>query len=143
MINLDYYFRTDIYELNNIINKGLSFDYLKTAREYGFALYLTDKTSINLNNKNVILDVHFKNVDNILVVTNFEELKTTWLIPNTNADISSYINNNGKNERLGTKFVEPILATTLGYNGVRITSENLLVLYNTSNIKNIKVNEKQ
>jgi len=142
MVKLDYYFRTDIYELNNILKKGLNFDYYKTGREYGFALYLTDKLNVNFLNKNVILNVHFKNVYNILTVTNFEQLLTEYLIPNSTGDIASYLNTNGKNERLGTKFVQPIM-TALEYNGVRITSENLLVLYNTNNIKNIKVNKEQ
>lgn len=137
MVRLDYYFRTDIYELDNILLKGLNFDYLKTGREYGFALYLTDKVNTNFLNKNVILDVHFKNVDNILTVVNFEELKDVYLIPNISGDISSYINANGRTERLGTKFIQPYMSAN--YNGVRVTSENLLVLYNTNNIKNIKV----
>jgi hypothetical protein len=190
MINLNYYYRTDSYELNNIIKKGLSFDYYNTLREYGFSLYLTDKPKINLNNKNIVLKVHFKNLDNILRVVNFHELLTEHLnvtdatssanvnimsCPNiiggtpiesgmivglnsqTNTiengkylcygvgkplqrfiDVNSYINSFGITPRLGTKAVEPYMKAN-GYSGLHVTSENLMVLYNTSNIRYIKV----
>lgn len=190
MINLNYYYRTDSYELNNIIKKGLSFDYYNTSREYGFSLYLTDKPKINLNNKNIVLKVHFKNLDNILTVVNFQELLSEYLTvtdvtasaniniascpteigivtihegmiiglnSQTNVsengkylcvgigkplqkylDVTSYINNNGITPRVGTKVVEPYMKAN-GYTGLRVTSENLMVLYNTLNIKYIKV----
>lgn len=141
MINLDYYFRTDIYELENLLVKGLAFDYFKTSKEYGFALYLTTKPEINLTNQNIITTVHLKNLNNILIVTNFQEFLTNYLIPNTPGDVSSYVNANGKTERFGTKFVEPFMSNNspFPYNGLKITSENLLVLYNTKNIKTIKL----
>lgn len=190
MIKLDYFYRTDSYELPNLLQKGLAYDYYKTSREYGFSYYLTDKPNINLNNKNVITKVHLKNLDNILVVTNFDELKTEHLLPltatavtninitsapdmigltpigsgdiiglaaQTNAqengrylsvgvgkplerylDVNSYINSFGVTERLGIKAVQPYMVAN-GYSGLHITSEHLMVLYNTDNIRYIKV----
>lgn len=195
MTNLDYYFRTDSYELDNIISKGLAFDYYKMSKEYGFCLYLTDKPKINLNNKNVVLKVHFKNLDNILVVKNFQELLTEHLLKvvghavdniditqapgeikttegglislqpgdviglsnQTNAqenglylfslqnkplqryvDITSYINSFGINDRIGTKVIQKFMMAK-GYSGLRDISQNLMVLYDTSNIRYIKV----
>ena len=190
MITLDYYFRTDNYELDNLLAKGLSYSYYKTAREYGFALYLTDKPRINLNGKNIITVSHFKNLDNILTVTNFQELLTEYLtiitatsIVNVNiescpstingipveagdiiglgaqsnanqngiylcygvgeplgqyGDISSYLTTFGLTPRFGTKFVQKYMEANK-YNGLRVTSQNLMILYNTTNIKYIKV----
>jgi len=190
MINLDYFYRTDSYELPNLLKNGLAYDYYKTGREYGFSYYLTDKANININNKNIVARIHFKNLDNILVVKNFNELKTEHLLPltataatninitsapdmigittiesgdiiglgaQTNAqengkylsigaglplqryvDVNSYINTYGITERVGTKVVQPYMEAN-GYSGLHITSEHLMVLYNTNNIRYIKV----
>lgn len=138
MINLDYYYRTDIYDINTILTKGLIYDYYKTSREYGFGLYLVNKKNVRLNNKDLIVNVHLKSNDNILVVANFEELLT--LIAQTVPAISAYYNNNGKSERLGTKFIQKYLIDN-NYVGVLITSEYLLVLYNTENIRTIRIDE--
>lgn len=194
MINLDYFYRSDIYELNHILLKGLAFDCYKTSREYGYSLYLTDKPNKNLNNKNVILNVHLKSLDNILIVTNFQELLNNYLLPITTTalsninvmsppssinsitlssgdiiglsgqsnalqngiyifmgagvplersiDVVSYVNHFGKTARLGTKYIQKYMIAN-GYSGLKITSENLLVLYDTSNVKYIKVYDKQ
>jgi hypothetical protein len=195
MTNLDYYFRTDSYELDNIISKGLAFDYYKMSKEYGFCLYLTDKPKINLTNKNIVLQVHFKNLDNILVVKNFQELLNDHLLKvvcnavdnidithapaeikdiggafvtlhpgdviglgnQTNVqentlylfvgvgvplqryvDITSYINSFGINDRIGTKVIQKFMMAK-GYSGLKDISQNLMVLYDTSNIRYIKV----
>jgi hypothetical protein len=144
MINLDYYYRTDIYEVDTILSKGIFFDYFKTSREYGFAIYTTDKPTINLNNKPLILDIHLKSLDNILIVTNFQQLLDSYLVPfySGSADVASYVDNNGKTARLGTKYIQPFLEGN-NYTGLKVTSENLLVLYKSDNIKYIELYNNQ
>jgi len=193
MGNLDYYYRTNSYELENILKKGLSYDYYNTASEYGFCLYMSGRPNVNFDEKNIVTRVHFKNLDGILFVKNFQELLTDHMskITATSAvnintqsapvninnvsvipgniiglaaqnnasengrylylgagkpierylDVSSYINTFGITDRIGTKAVVPYMRANK-YSGVMETGKKLMVLYDTTNIRYIKLYDK-
>lgn len=190
MTKLDYYFRTNSYEIDHILSKGLFFDYYKENGKYGKGIYLT-YNNIGLWNKNPIsLQVKLKNLNNILNVVNFEELITDFLnhidiTANSNVNvaeapneinsiilqkgdlisltqqnniqqngvymfieagkplleygnITNYIIKFGTDHKFGNKYVMPYIINN-GYNGIKISSENFLILYNGNNLNKISV----
>lgn len=135
----DFYFKTDSYEVENLLKNGIFNNYFKTKREYGFALYLGANTNMDLNfGRSLVIRIKMRDLSNILIVNNFQDLLANYLVA-FDTSVTWYVNNNGITDRIGTKFVEPFIADG-GYNGLWITEENTLVLYNNKNIRKIELN---
>lgn len=147
-INLNYYFRVDTQDYQLVLKQGF-FENHKTNGEYGKGIYIVDDKKINLTNKNIILNVDLATVDNILFVENYESLLYNYII-------NSYSNNpidsdfkmrkkiedeylkNGKTSLIGNKYLKKY-AVSHNLNGIKIKNEGIMVLYDISNIRFIRL----
>lgn len=93
MIKLDYYTRTNSYELEQIMTDGLFFDYYMDRSKYGKGVHLTYKNNRSWNRNPISLKIHLKNLDNILNVKNFDDfvflLNKIDIISSTNINIEN------------------------------------------------------
>src|SRR5690606_27857162 len=93
MIKLDYYTRTNSYELEQIMTDGLFFDYYMDRSKYGKDVHLTYKNNRSWNRNPISLKIHLKNLDNILNVKNFDDfvflLNKIDIISSTNINIEN------------------------------------------------------
>lgn len=135
-INLNYFFRADFADYELILKKGF-FDNHETNGEYGKAIYLFDNKNINPNNKNIILNVDLLNIDNILFVESYDLLITHYIASN-NPQIINECKILGRTSILGNRYIKKF-ALNNGLSGIKIKDENILVLYNTKNIRIIRL----
>lgn len=185
-MSLQYYYNTNINEVNNLLTNGFIYDYYKIQTTYGKGIYLTSNKQQTSKN-NIILSVQIKSLDNILIVDNYDNLISNFFTTkitidinvNINSvnndiinvgdiilltgqndvsqnghyiyigrnlpllkviDINNYIINTENKYIVGEKHIKPLLQLR-GYNGIKILRENILILYNINEIKNIKINE--
>lgn len=135
----DFYFKTDSYEVGNLLKNGIFNNYFKTKREYGFALYLAANPNMDLNfGRSLTMRIKMKDLDNVLVVHNFQDLLDNYLA-GFNTAVTEYVDNHGITDRVGVKFVEPFVKDG-GYSGLWVTELDTLVLYNNKNIRKVELN---
>lgn len=130
-INLNYFFRADLNDYQLIIKRGF-FENHKTNSDYGKAIYLTDDKNINLNNKNIILNVDLNDIENILYVPTYD-----FFLQNYIPDLYKKFLNVGRTTQIGNKIQNFLINNN--FNGIKIKNENLLVLYNNKNIRFIRL----
>jgi hypothetical protein len=135
MLQLDYYFQTDIYQVSAAISSKLQFPHFESQSKYGTGLLLSTNPNIQPTNKNILLDVKLVSLDDVLVVKNFEDLLTVM----NNSLAGQYVNKFGRTNRFGDKYVIPYMISN-DIKALKVISEQIFMIYNTSIINTVKYN---
>ena len=139
-INLNYYFRADIYDYQLILDEGF-FDNHKTNGIYGKAIYLVDDRNINLNGKNVILNVDLSDIDGILFVETYDQLLQHYIFPEfsrSEKDFKQF----GRSSIFGNRYICRFI-NKFNLNGIKVKNENILILINNKNIRFIRLYDEE
>lgn len=136
-ITLNYYYNTNSYDIQTILTRGFQRTH-KTNGSYGFGIYLTNlnNNNISVNNSIVTLQVDIKNIDNILFVRNLDSLIYKFI--RSQKFINEFERTGIITPRLAKKYIEPFIKRN-DFNGLKIIDENLLILYNEKEIRNISL----
>jgi len=125
MLQLDYFYNTNIYNVNYALQSNLTLPFFDSNSKYGHGLILNNKVSnVKTSSANITVVAHLKSLDNILIVKNFEDLLTFM----NNSSANDYLNKRGATERFGDKFIKTY-AIANSYAGIKILQDNILIVF--------------
>lgn len=134
MLQLNYYYQTDLYQVATAISNKLQFSHFDSQSFYGTGLILNLSNKLLPINKNILLEVNLESLDNILIVKNFEDLLTVMNNSLANQNISKF----GKTTKFGDKYVKTYALNNL-YKAIKVNGENLLIIFDKQIINTVKI----
>lgn len=134
MIQLNYYYQTDLYQVSAAIANKLQFDHFDSQSYYGTGLILNLNNKLLPINKNTLLEVKLESLDEVLIVKNFEDLLTVMNNTLANNNFSKF----GKTLKFGDKYVKTyVLANS--FKALKINQDNMLIIFDKQIINTVKI----
>lgn len=134
MLQLNYYFQTDLYQVSTALLNKLNFNHFDSSSIYGTGLILNLTNKLLPINKNVLLEVSLTSLDDVLIVKNFEDLLTVM----NNSLANQYINKFGRTNKFGDKYVKPYMINN-NYAALKVNGDNMLIIYNKQIINTVEI----
>ncbi len=134
MLQLNYYFQTDLYQVSTALLNKLNFNHFDSASIYGTGLILNITNKLLPINKNVLLEVNLISLDDVLIVKNFEDLLTVM----NNSLANQYVTKFGRTNKFGDKYVKPYMINN-NYDALKVNADNMLIIYDKQIINTVEI----